>query len=57
MDSGNYGVGSILVGADGKLAAMGYNLVYYPYFRSDLHAEVVTVNSFEEKNPQVNTLK
>jgi len=57
VDSGNYGVGSILVGADGKLAAMGHNLVYSPYFRSDLHAEMVTVNCFEEENPQITTLK
>lgn len=57
IDSGNYGVGSILVGADGKLAAMGHNLMYSPSFRSDLHAEMVTVNSFEEENPQITTLK
>jgi tRNA(Arg) A34 adenosine deaminase TadA len=57
VDSGNYGVGSVLIGADGKLAAMGHNLVYSPYFRSDLHAEMVTVNYFEEKNPQITTLK
>jgi cytosine deaminase len=57
VDSGNYGVGSILVGADGKLAAMGHNLVYSPHFRSDLHAEMVAVNDFEEENPQITTLK
>lgn len=57
VDSGNYGVGSILVGADGKLAAMGHNLVYSPRFRSDLHAEMVAVNDFEEENPQITTLK
>lgn len=57
VDSGNYGVGSILVGADGEIAAMGHNLVYFPYFRSDLHAEMVAVNNFEEKNPQITTLR
>jgi cytosine deaminase len=57
VDSGNYGVGSILVEADGKLAAMGHNLIFSPYFRSDLHAEMVTVNSFEDENPQITTLK
>jgi cytosine deaminase len=55
--SGNYGVGSILVRADGKLAAIGHNLMYSPYFRSDLHAEMVTVNYFEDENPQITTLK
>lgn len=49
IDFGNYGVGSILVGADGKLASMGHTLVYSPHFRSDLHAEMVAVNYFEEK--------
>lgn len=57
VDSGNYGVGSILVGTDGRLAAMGHNRMYSPYFRSDLHAEMVTVNDFEEENPQITTLK
>ena len=57
VDSGNYGVGSILVEADGKLAAIGHNLTFSPYFRSDLHAEMVTVNSFEDENPQITTLK
>lgn len=56
VDSGNYGVGSILVGTDGRLVAMGHNRVYSPYFRSDLHAEMVTVNDFEEENPQITTL-
>ena len=57
VNSGNYGVGSILVSAGGEIAAMGHNLVYSPYFRSDLHAEMVTVNYFEKENPQITTLK
>ncbi|WP_240664769.1 nucleoside deaminase [Methanosarcina sp. MSH10X1] len=57
VDSGNYGVGSILIGTEGKIAAMGYNRMYSPYFRSDLHAEMVTVNHFEDENPQIDTLK
>lgn len=57
VDSGNYGVGSILVGADGNPEAMGHNLVYSPYFRSDLHAEMVILNYFEEENPQITSLK
>lgn len=57
VDSGNYGVGSILIGTEGKLAAMGHNMMYSPYFRSDLHAEMVTLNSFEDENPQITTLK
>jgi tRNA(Arg) A34 adenosine deaminase TadA len=57
VDSGNYGVGSIIVDAEGKIVALGHNLVYSPSFRSDLHAEMVTLNYFEEKNPQITTLK
>ena len=57
VDSGNYGVGSIMVGAGDEIAAMGHNLVYSPSFRSDLHAEMVVLNYFEEENPQITTLK
>jgi tRNA(Arg) A34 adenosine deaminase TadA len=57
VDSGNYGVGSIMVGAGDEIAAMGHNQVYSPSFRSDLHAEMVVLNYFEEENPQITTLK
>lgn len=57
VDSGNYGVGSIITDSKGDVVALGHNLVYSPSFRSDLHAEMVTLNSFEEKNPQITTLK
>lgn len=57
VDSGNYGVGSIIVDSKDKLVAMGHNLVYSPSFRSDLHAEMVVLNAFEETNPQITTLK
>jgi tRNA(Arg) A34 adenosine deaminase TadA len=57
VDSGNYGVGSIIIDAEGEVVALGHNLVYSPSFRSDLHAEMVTLNYFEEKNPQITTLK
>ncbi len=42
--SGNYGVGSIITNARGEIVALGHNLVYSPSFRSDLHAEIVTLN-------------
>lgn len=57
VDSGNYGVGSIMVDSKDRLVAMGHNLVYSPSFRSDLHAEMVVLNSFEEKNPQITSLR
>lgn len=57
VDSGNYGVGSILVDAGGKVISMGHNLVYSPYFRSDLHGEMVAVNLFEKEHPEITTLE
>jgi cytosine deaminase len=57
VDSGNYGVGSILVDADGKVISMGHNLVYSPYFRSDLHGEMVVLNMFENEHPEITTLE
>ncbi len=57
VDSGNYGVGSILVNAEGKVIALGHNLVYSPYFRSDLHGEMVVVNQFEKEHPEITTLE
>ena len=57
VDSGNYGVGSILVDSEGKVIALGHNLVYSPHFRSDLHGEMVVVNQFEEEHPEITTLE
>ncbi|MCQ1534912.1 nucleoside deaminase [Methanosarcina sp. KYL-1] len=57
VDSGNYGVGSVLVGASGKIVSMGHNLVYSPYFRSDLHGEMVVINHFEDEHPEITTLE
>lgn len=57
VDSGNYGVGSILVDADGKVISMGHNLVYSPHFRSDLHGEMVVLNMFENEHPEITTLE
>lgn len=57
VESGNYGVGSILVDIEGKVISMGHNLVYSPYFRSDLHGEMVAVNLFEKEHPEIITLE
>jgi len=57
VDSGNYGVGSIIVNSEGRIETIGHNLVYSPAFRSDMHAEMVALNSFEEENPDISTLK
>lgn len=57
VNYGNYGVGSVMVDFGNEIIAMGHNLVYSPSFRSDLHSEMVTLNHFEEENPQITNLK
>jgi cytosine deaminase len=49
VDSGNFGVGSILVDVHGNVVVQGHNEVFYPYFRSDRHAEMVVMDEFEDK--------
>jgi cytosine deaminase len=54
---GNYGVGAVLVDPQGTVIAQGQNAVFYPQFRSDLHAEMVVMNAFEERHPGVHTMR
>jgi cytosine deaminase len=51
--SDNFGVGAILVDASGQVVAQGHNQVFHPYFRSDRHAEMVVLESWEDGRPQV----
>jgi cytosine deaminase len=55
--SGNYGVGAVLVDPKGEIIEQGRNAVFSPHFRSDLHAEMVTMNAFEERHPEVTTMR
>ncbi len=50
LDSVDYSVGSIIVDDESAIVAFGHNLAYFSSFRSDVHAETVTLNYFEEKN-------
>jgi tRNA(Arg) A34 adenosine deaminase TadA len=54
---GNYGVGAVLVNPRGTVVAQGQNAVFYPHFRSDLQAEMVVMNAFEERHPEVDTMR
>ena len=54
---GNYGVGALLVDPQGTIVARGQNAVFSPYFRSDLHAEMVVMNIFEERHPEIDTMQ
>jgi len=57
VNSGNFGVGSVLVDHAGIIVAWGHNKVFNPYFRSDRHAEMVVVDKFEDANRNVTKLE
>lgn len=42
-----FGVGAIIVDSHDEIVAAGHNQVFNPYFRSDLHAEMVVLNQLE----------
>lgn len=50
---GNAGIGCVLAAADGGIVAYGHNRVFYPYFRSDLHGEMSTMDSFEDMRLEI----
>jgi len=50
---GNYGVGCVLLGPSGDIVLRGHNQVFYPYFRSDRHAEMVVMDIFEDSRQEV----
>ncbi len=53
---GNFGIGSLIVDPQGNIVAKGHNQVFYPYFRSDRHGEMVVMNQFEEQYPNITTM-
>jgi tRNA(adenine34) deaminase len=54
---GNFGVGAVLIDGQGEVAQRGHNHVFHPYFRSDLHAEMTVMTTFEDLHPEVKDLK
>ena len=56
VKQGNYGVGSIMVSSSGDIICRGHNQVFEPYFRSDLHAEMVVMNSFEDQYQDIDSM-
>ncbi|HWQ19166.1 MAG TPA: nucleoside deaminase [Methanotrichaceae archaeon] len=47
---GNYGVGACLVAeSNGTTVDRGHNQVFYPYFRSDMHAEMDVLDRYEDR--------
>ncbi len=53
VDSGNFGVGCILVDFHGNVVVQGHNEVFNPYFRSDRHAEMVVMDEFEDTHRDI----
>ena len=51
-----YGVGAILLDPDGTVIQRARNQVFSPHFRSDLHAEMVLLNAFEENSPPAKSM-
>lgn len=49
---GNYGVGAVLTDHSGQIVERGHNQAFQPRFRSDLHAEMVVMNAFEDRWPE-----
>lgn len=47
VERGSYGVGAVLLDADGEVVVEGHNRVRAEGFRSDLHAEMVVLNAYE----------
>ncbi len=54
---GNFGVGSLIIDPQGNIVAKGHNQVFYPYFRSDRHGEMVAMNQFEEEHQNLTTMR
>ena len=54
---GNFAVGAVLVRENGEIVERGHNRVFNPHFRSDLHAEMDVMTRFEERFPQIDSMK
>jgi len=56
VKEGNYGIGSLMVPPSGNILCTGHNQVFKPYFRSDLHAEMMVLNYFEDQYQDINDM-
>jgi tRNA(adenine34) deaminase len=53
---GNFGVGAVIVDRAGDIVERGHNHVFWPHFRSDIHAEMDVLNKFEESHRSLNSI-
>ena len=54
---GNFAVGACLVDADGTVVERAHNQMFYPYSRSDLHAEMNLITKFEDRCRNIQSLR
>jgi len=57
VNNENFGVGCILIHDDGDMVAWGHNEVFNPHFRSNRHAEMVVMDSFEDIHQGVTSME
>jgi cytosine deaminase len=57
MLEGNAAVGAVLVDPAGRVVQAGHARMFFPRFRSDLHAEMDVLTEFEQRAPEDQTLK
>lgn len=50
---GNFGVGAVLIRNRKEIVQRGHNRVFYPHFRSDMHAEMDVMTKFEERHKKI----
>ena len=53
VNSGNFGIGSVLIDGSGDVVVQGHNELFSPYFRSDRHGEMVVMDKFEDTHREV----
>jgi len=53
---GNFGVGACLVNPEGEVVVRGHNRMFWPYFRSDMHAEMIVMSQWEDDHPEVKAM-
>jgi tRNA(Arg) A34 adenosine deaminase TadA len=53
----NFGIGCIVLNPHGVIVAKGHNQVFYPYFRSDRHGEMVVMDKIEDTHRQTIGMK
>jgi cytosine deaminase len=57
VELGNFGIGCLVVNPKGEVVAKGHNQVFYPYFRSDRHGEMVVMETIEDTCRELNGMK